>query len=162
MYPVSARRCQEMMSNWTASAGGIDWGKWPYRWALKFLCWQRSPREYSWKRWGLRAKRWNIKGSQHCESTEEEENSASLMFLESKRRRSSEKDVITCVRCCQEVRLRWDSVSAANFGGMTVAGELTKMVLGEGWGWWLINSDWGAWILCGRGGSTWWVQHTFL
>lgn len=38
------------------------------------------------------------------ESTEEGENSASLMCLESKRQRSSKKGVIRCVKCCQEVR----------------------------------------------------------
>lgn len=106
MYPMAARWCCPI--GWpAASASGIDWGKWPYRWALKFWGRQRSPREYSLKRWGPRAEPWSIRGSQHRVHCEEEENPASLVFPERKRRKSSKEGVIRCIKCCQEVRLRW-------------------------------------------------------
>lgn len=106
MYPMAARWCCPI--GWpAASASGIDWGKWPYRWALKFWGRQRSPREYSLKRWGPRAEPWSIRGSQHRVHCEEEENPASLVFPERKWRKSSKEGVIRCIKCCQEVRLRW-------------------------------------------------------
>lgn len=83
-----------------ASARGIDWKKWECRWALKSWGQKRSPRKYSWRIRGLRAEPRSIGGASTA-FTGEEDNQASLVFLESKCRNSSKQcnhDAGRCVK----------------------------------------------------------------